>query len=328
MIISSDNLSVIIPVYNEERNVINILQSLECQSLTGFNVIVIDDGSKDMTASLVKEYKPSSYSLSLIQQSNMGAARARENAINFTHSEYIAFIDSDDSLSSDALEKALAPMLDNKDIDISLFELVHIKNLNHDTNNIFVPYSTTKLICGEEAFANCISYWGLHGFGIYKRKLIQKSYGIYYKYNKNKENYINNDEVISRISFGLSKNIYLSSGRYFFVQNMDSTTRRINESYYKVINNAVYLREYIDEEIKYNDFDCLGEANKLLVSTIWGVFVRYQKWKKKFSDETNGKWREAIKKGMQYIKKINNNKNINLYIKSKMQLYIISKLVS
>lgn len=72
MIISSDNLSVIIPVYNEEKNVINILQSLECQSLTGFNVIVIDDGSKDMTASLVKEYKPSSYSLSLIQQSNMG----------------------------------------------------------------------------------------------------------------------------------------------------------------------------------------------------------------------------------------------------------------
>ncbi|EFA4889401.1 glycosyltransferase family 2 protein, partial [Escherichia coli] len=57
-------------------------------------------------------------------------------------------------------------------------------------------------------------------------------------------------------------------------------------------------------------------------------FVRYQKWKKKFSDETNGKWREAIKKGMQYIKKINNNKNINLHIKSKMQLYIISKLVS
>ncbi|EPA4129324.1 glycosyltransferase family 2 protein, partial [Escherichia coli] len=85
---------------------------------------------------------------------------------------------------------------------------------------------------------------------------------------------------------------------------------------------------YIDEEIKYNDFDCLGEANKLLVSTIWGVFVRYQKWKNKFSDETNGKWREAIKKGMQYIKKINNNKNINLHIKSKMQLYIISKLVS
>ena len=40
---------------------------------------------------------------------------------------------------------------------------------------------------------------------------------------------------------------------------MDSTTRRINESYYKVINNAVYLREYIDEEIKYNDFDCFGE---------------------------------------------------------------------
>lgn len=105
MIISSDSLSIIIPVYNEEKNIINILQSLECQSLTGFNVIVIDDGSKDRTASLVKEHKPLSYSLSLIQQNNMGAARARENAINSIQSNYIAFIDSDDTLSPDALEK-------------------------------------------------------------------------------------------------------------------------------------------------------------------------------------------------------------------------------
>ncbi|MEC9950574.1 glycosyltransferase family A protein, partial [Escherichia marmotae] len=208
MIISSDSLSIIIPVYNEEKNIINILQSLECQSLTGFNVIVIDDGSKDRTASLVKEHKPLSYSLSLIQQNNMGAARARENAINSIQSNYIAFIDSDDTLSPDALEKALAPMLDNEGIDISLFELVYAKDLNHDSNEIFVPYSTSKLIFGEEALANCISCWGLHGFGIYKRELIQKAYGIYYKYNQNKENYINNDEVISRICFGLSKNIY------------------------------------------------------------------------------------------------------------------------
>ncbi|MED8804373.1 glycosyltransferase family 2 protein, partial [Escherichia marmotae] len=74
--------------------------------------------------------------------------------------------------------------------------------------------------------------------------------------------------------------------------------------------------------------DCLNEADKLLVSTIWGVFVRYQKWKKKFSDETKEKWREAIIKGMQNIKKINSKKNINLHFKSKVQLYIISKLVS
>ncbi|EFO1270045.1 glycosyltransferase family 2 protein [Escherichia albertii] len=327
MVISSDNLSVIIPVYNEEKNIINILQSLECQSLTGFNVIVIDDGSKDMTASLVKEYKSLSYSLNLIQQSNMGAAQARENAINFTQSDYLAFIDSDDTLSSDALEKTLIPMLNNESIDISLFELVHIKRLNHDTNNAFIPYSESKLIFGEEAFANCISYWGLHGFGIYKRELIQKAYDIYYKYNKSKENHINNDEVISRICFGLSRYIYLSSGRYYFVQNMDSTTRRVNENYYKVINNAFYLREYIDAEIKCNDFDCLSEADKLLVSTIWGVFVRYQKWKTKLSDETKEKWREAIKKGMQYIKNIN-GKDVNLHFKSKAQLYIISKFIS
>ncbi|MEC9681670.1 glycosyltransferase family 2 protein, partial [Escherichia marmotae] len=81
-------------------------------------------------------------------------------------------------------------------------------------------------------------------------------------------------------------------------------------------------------EIKCSGFDCLNEADKLLVSTIWGVFVRYQKWKKKFSDETKEKWREAIIKGMQNIKKINSKKNINLHFKSKVQLYIISKLVS
>lgn len=326
MIISTNDISVIIPVYNEEKNIINILQSLEEQSLKGFNVIVIDDGSKDMTASLVKEYKPLSYGLSLLQQSNMGAARARENAIKFTQSNYIAFIDSDDALSSDALEEALLPMLNNEDIDISLFELVYAKNLNHNSDNIFTPYSASKLILGEEAFANCISYWGLHGFGIYKRKLIQKAYDKYYKYNKDKENYINNDEVISRICFRLSKNIYLSSGRYYFIQNIESTTRRINENYYKVINNAFFLREYISEEINKHDYTYLGEVDKLIVSTIWGVFIRYHKWKKKFNCETKEKWNDAIKNGMQHIKNTNNKSN--LHYKSKFQLYIISKLVS
>ncbi|EOD3613628.1 glycosyltransferase family 2 protein, partial [Cronobacter sakazakii] len=56
MIVSSNGLSVIVPAYNEEKNILKILQNLNEQTLSGFEVVVIDDGSQDNTASIVKNY--------------------------------------------------------------------------------------------------------------------------------------------------------------------------------------------------------------------------------------------------------------------------------
>ncbi|ELY4555044.1 glycosyltransferase family 2 protein, partial [Cronobacter sakazakii] len=245
MIVSSNGLSVIVPAYNEEKNILKILQNLNEQTLSGFEVVVIDDGSQDNTASIVKNYTSSKYKLTLVQQQNMGAAQAREKAINAATSTYIAFVDCDDALSADALEQAIKPMLENDDIGISLFELIHTKSHVDLNRTSFKYYTDSTLIKGEDALTHCISSWGLHGFGIYKKKILTEAYNTYYKYNKDRINYINNDEIISRICFGMARLIFLSSGKYYFIHNLESTTRKVNINYYKVINNACYLKGYL-----------------------------------------------------------------------------------
>lgn len=81
---------------------------------------------------------------------------------------------------------------------------------------------------------------GLHGFGIYKKKILEISYTIYDKLNVENENYLNNDEIISRICYSNANKLVTNcGGNYYFVNNPDSTVRRLNDNYHKVIFNSI-----------------------------------------------------------------------------------------
>jgi glycosyltransferase involved in cell wall biosynthesis len=327
MNVPNGTLSVIIPVYNEEKNVLKILDILDSQTLTGFDVIIVDDGSKDRTVSLVESYQPSAFKLTLIQQKNMGAALARERGLIISKSKFIAFVDCDDALDNSSLEESLTHMLERDDLDISLFNLMYVKDIKDNEPRVFNYYTNLPVVKGEEALRNCISSWGLHGFGIYKKELIEQAYALYYKLNEDKTNFVNNDEVISRICFGLASNIYISSGNYYFIHNLQSTTRKINSDYYKVINNAFFLKSYLESFKDSISFSYVAESNKLVVSTLWGVFVRYIMWRKFLGKNVCQKWRGSMRNGLSLIK-ISNKKTVtNLKAKSIIQLNIINLLL-
>lgn len=327
MNVPNGTLSVIVPVYNEEKNILNILDILDNQSLTGFDVIIVDDGSKDRTVSLVENYQPSAFKLSLIQQKNMGAAFARERGLTISESKYIAFVDCDDALDSSSLEETITSMLLRSDLDISLFNLLYVKDINDDKPAVFNYYTSLPEVTGEEALKNCISSWGLHGFGIYRKELIEQAYTLYYQLNADKTNFVNNDEVISRICFGLAKHINISSGKYYFIHNLQSTTRKVNSDYYKVINNAFYLKSYLGSFQDSNSFSYITESDKHVVSTLWGVFVRYISWKKFLGKDVCLVWRDSIRNGLYLIKKRNKKTITNLKAKSRIQLFIINLLL-
>lgn len=85
--------SVIIPVYNRERLIEKALDSVFAQTFDDFEVIVVDDGSTDQTAEVVRAH-PSS--VQLIRQENSGPGAARNTGIEAASGEYVAFLDSDD----------------------------------------------------------------------------------------------------------------------------------------------------------------------------------------------------------------------------------------
>ncbi|MCC6544913.1 MAG: glycosyltransferase [Nitrospirae bacterium] len=86
-------VSVIIPTYNREKYIVETLESVFAQTFTDFEVIVIDDGSTDHTADILKPYLGR---IIYMQKENGGPGSARNVGLKVVKGEYIAFLDSDD----------------------------------------------------------------------------------------------------------------------------------------------------------------------------------------------------------------------------------------
>lgn len=108
-------VSVIIPLYNVEKYIENCLVSLENQEYKIFEVIIINDGSTDNSADLVKAYmQRSDLNISLIEQKNAGVSAARNKGIENSKGKYICFIDSDDMVTPNYLSEMHEIILNNK----------------------------------------------------------------------------------------------------------------------------------------------------------------------------------------------------------------------
>ena len=95
--------SVIIPLYNKEAYVRKALESVIAQTFKDFECIVVDDGSTDNSADVVRELVNDRFRL--IRQPNAGVAAARNNGVKASKGEYVCFLDADDWWEANFLEE-------------------------------------------------------------------------------------------------------------------------------------------------------------------------------------------------------------------------------
>lgn len=101
-------ISVIIPAYNAERTIEETIKSVQQQTFTDFEIIVINDGSQDRTLELVERVEDPR--LKVLSYNNSGLPTARNRGISHATGEYIAFLDADDLWTPDKLEAQLAAL--------------------------------------------------------------------------------------------------------------------------------------------------------------------------------------------------------------------------
>jgi glycosyltransferase involved in cell wall biosynthesis/2-polyprenyl-3-methyl-5-hydroxy-6-metoxy-1,4-benzoquinol methylase len=113
-------VSVIVPYYNRADVIDDTLYSLTQQTLTDFEIIIVDDGSKDK-ASIKKlnRLEKDGYPATFIRQKNGGVANARNNGIRAAQGKYIVCLDSDDILDPTYLEKTAAVLETNPDASVA-----------------------------------------------------------------------------------------------------------------------------------------------------------------------------------------------------------------
>lgn len=91
-------VSVIVPTYNDARHIDKCISSLLKQTYINIEVIIVDDGSEDMTPQIVKDIYKHDQRILYIKQDNMGVCVARNNGIDKAKGKYLLFVDSDDYL--------------------------------------------------------------------------------------------------------------------------------------------------------------------------------------------------------------------------------------
>lgn len=145
-------ISVILPIYNAEDYLEKTLDSIINQSLNDIEIICVDDGSKDDTFKILKEYEKKDTRIKLIKQDNFGAANARNKGIELANGKYLAILDADDIYETNMFEKMYNKAIE-QDCDI-----VISNSQNYDNKTFKVKSISQSFNKGYLPEKKCFSY--------------------------------------------------------------------------------------------------------------------------------------------------------------------------
>lgn len=129
-----DLISIIVPIYNVSPYLQLCLESIEKQTYSHFEVLLINDGSRDNSKDICLEYAERDYRFKYIEQQNAGLSAARNTGILNAKGEFLTFIDGDDLIESNYLEELYYTSLKNdSEIVVGSF-----KEFNEEDNNYYI----------------------------------------------------------------------------------------------------------------------------------------------------------------------------------------------
>lgn len=179
--------SVVIPVYNIEDWLDKCVESILNQTCTDYEILLIDDGSKDSSGKMCDRYQEKYHNIRAIHKENGGLSDARNYGITFAKGEYLLFIDGDDYIAEWTLEK-LSNIINNEFPDVILSEgMYYVQDGKAVLKKTFCS-ENVRAISGKDAilYTSAISsdwsacdkcyrtaFWREHGYKFCKGRLAE-----------------------------------------------------------------------------------------------------------------------------------------------------------
>ncbi len=211
-------VTVLVAAYNAEKYLEACLDSLINQTLKDIQIVCIDDASTDSTPEILNKYAANDSRIKILQRKeNAGQAVARNMGIEVADGDYITMLDADDTLSNDALEKAVKIFDADPETGSVLLKLVYVNGTEE------TPYpmrSDKKEWSGEEAFRLSLD-WSIHGLYVSKAELYKR-----FPYDTSCRLY--SDDNTTRMHYLHSGKVKSCDGVYYYRQHGESMTNRVS----------------------------------------------------------------------------------------------------
>lgn len=185
-------ISIIIPLYNKCKTIKDTLKSVLTQNYENFEVIVVDDGSTDGSAEVIKEIND--IRVKLFPQKNAGPSGARNKGVELSEGEWILFLDADDTLLSGALMTFVNLINEFNDVDCiacNFYELYNKKK------KIFSRFYRHRLISNNFKAWSLFMLFPRTGSAIFKREILMKN-----KFNENYRRFEDADHLFNIFHLG------------------------------------------------------------------------------------------------------------------------------
>lgn len=272
-------LSIILPVYNGEEYVVKCINSIINQTYKDIELIIIDDGSEDLTSYLCVQESKKDYRIRFYKRKNLGVSAARNFGLEIARGEYITFIDCDDWIDSTFYEQLMKRMEETKaDIIISgiIEEYYNKKELSKEKciDEIVMDRQTAieKLFCQS-------GYQGYLWNKIYKKCIFLNIY-------LNEKIYLCEDLEVNVRLFANAKRItYCPNIKYHYYKGENSITTNCNrffekkltiiDAYDAIIVNLKLKYPFLVKKIKYIKFRVILN---LLISIWYSENKKYNKY--------------------------------------------------
>lgn len=214
-------ISIIMPAYNASKYIRVAIQSVLDQTYENWQLVIVDDGSKDDTLQIAQEYagSDSKNRIMVVHQENSGtAAAARNTALEYVTGDYVQILDSDDYLSTDCLQKYVNIMQrEGEAPTIILPVALSVRDDGQVLGEIsHVSEYVGQVISGEKAFKLSLD-WTIHGWMFVCKHLIGKI--------KFDPLLINGDEFTTRKLFANAQTVMFTDSVYYYRDNQESTTK-------------------------------------------------------------------------------------------------------
>lgn len=210
-------VTVLIAVYNSEAYLRQCLDSLLSQTMVEWEAQCVDDCSTDGSLSLLNEYaaRDKRFIVTHLAE-NHGQAHARNVGLKQANGDIVAFLDSDDWLSPDALQSAVSVFDAHPHTGCVLFHCVN-HYADHDEP---YPMLDFDVMNGVEAFVESLT-WGIHGIYAVRREIHEK-----YPYDESLHAY--GDDNATRLHYIASNEVRMCKGIYYYRQHSSSVTHKVN----------------------------------------------------------------------------------------------------